>query len=120
MPYITQDRREEIDKGETPKNAGELNYRFTTQILAGERALWVPRLTSISERYLETNGLKYQTINDVLGALDGARREYDRRSSYPNDYHLRQCVKTVADRFYDLHAAPYEDKKIKENGDLPY
>jgi hypothetical protein len=37
----------------------------------------------------------YQSINDVLGALEGAKLEFYRRI-----------------------AAPYEDTKIQENGDV--
>jgi hypothetical protein len=40
-------------------------------------------------------GLSYQTINDIVGALEGAKLEFYRRV-----------------------AVPYEDKKIIENGDV--
>ena len=60
------------------KTVGELNYMITIQC----------------REYLERHGLKYQTVNDILGALEGAKLEFYRRV-----------------------AAPYEDKKIKENGD---
>ncbi len=40
-------------------------------------------------------GLSYQIINDCLGALEGAKLEFTRRI-----------------------VNPYEDKKIKENGDV--
>ena len=45
--------------------------------------------------YLRTHGLSYQTCNDIVGALDNAKDEFKRR---------------VQD--------PYEDHKIKENGDV--
>lgn len=51
--------------------------------------------TEIIVDYLQTKGLSYQTGNDVLGALDACARE-----------------------FYDRVMRPYEDKKIKENGDV--
>jgi hypothetical protein len=93
MPYIKQKDREELDKGyglipseETgvstalvPESPGEMNYLFT-------------RIALI---YAKTHGVNYQTINDVLGALEGAKNEFYRRV-----------------------AVPYEDKKIKENGDV--
>lgn len=34
MPYITKDRRQLIDQGHWPRNAGELTYKFYTQSLA--------------------------------------------------------------------------------------
>lgn len=45
--------------------------------------------------YLERHGENYQTYNDIFGALIGALLELYRRK-----------------------AAPYEDKKIIENGDV--
>lgn len=76
MPYITQDRRREA--WSHPNSAGELNYAFTNLIIG----------------YLRP-GISYQTINDIIGALEGAKAEFYRRV-----------------------VVPYEDKKIKENGDV--
>lgn len=59
--------------------AGELNYLFT----------------KIAIRYLHCKGESYQTYNDIIGALEGAKLELYRRS-----------------------VAPYENGKIKENGDV--
>lgn len=64
---------------DAPRNVGELNYAITQFCVA-----WV-----------ENNGLSYQSINDVLGVLDG-----------------------VAKEFYLRVAVPYETKKIFENGDV--
>lgn len=85
MPYIKQEKRDEFRTvGETGHNpatrtAGELNYEITLKLL----------------KHLKVNGLSYQTINDIVGALEGAKLEFYRRI-----------------------AAPYEDTKIKENGDV--
>jgi len=80
MPYIKQMDREELERGiRKADTAGELNYVFTLYAL----------------EYIQRKGLSYQHINDVLGALDGAKLEFYRRL-----------------------AAPYEDKKIAENGDV--
>ena len=53
------------------------------------------RFSMFARRYLENNGKTYKTINDVIGALDCAKLEFYRRV-----------------------AVPYEEQKIKENGDL--
>lgn len=45
--------------------------------------------------YLAKHGLSYQTCNDIVGALDNAKDEFKRRIQNP-----------------------YEDQKIKENGDV--
>jgi hypothetical protein len=80
MPYIKQADRDALRCGTRhPDTAGELNYTFTLFAL----------------EYIQRKGLSYQHINDVLGALDGAKLEFYRRL-----------------------AAPYEDKKIAENGDV--
>lgn len=62
-----------------PSNAGELNYCFTELII----------------RFLALEGVNYQKINDVIGALEGAKLEFYRRV-----------------------AVKYEDRKIIENGDV--
>jgi len=51
--------------------------------------------TIIAQKYLREHGLNYQHINDVVGALEGCKMELYRRV-----------------------AAPYEDDKIAENGDV--
>lgn len=81
MPYIVSNRRVDlIPELETlPMNAGELNYV----------------LTQVIRQYLHFNGSSYQSINDVVGALEGAKLEFYRRV-----------------------AAPYEDTKIIQNGDV--
>ena len=45
--------------------------------------------------YLEAKGESYKTINDIVGALEGAKAEFQRRI-----------------------VAPYEDKKRQINGDV--
>jgi hypothetical protein len=79
MPYIKPFRRAVLADKPAPENAGELNYCFTVFIL----------------KYLRGKPLSYQLINDVVGALEGAKAEFYRRV-----------------------AVPYENAKIKENGDV--
>jgi len=76
MPYIKKEDR----KGEGfVDTAGKLNYLFTMY----------------SNGYIKTKGESYQTYNDIMGALEGAKLELYRRK-----------------------IAPYEDKKKEENGDV--
>jgi len=80
MPYIKQDDRLELDTlMRFPKTAGELNYEITRMI----------------KFYLEERGRNYQNMNDIIGALEGAKME-----------------------FYARIVRPYEDEKIEENGDV--
>jgi hypothetical protein len=79
VPYILKVFRKDIDNNwRDPQNSGELNYAITKLVL---------------EYYEQEGG--YSSINDVLGALEGAKLEFYRRV-----------------------AAPYEDTKIEENGDV--
>ena len=85
MPYINQVARERIARKiqegvyPDPQDAGELNYL----------------ITSVVDGYFQKRGGRYQQINDVIGALEGAKMEFYRRV-----------------------VAPYEDGKIKDNGDV--
>ena len=51
--------------------------------------------TIIAHQYWESNGRNYQAFNDIIGSLEGCKLELYRRK-----------------------VAPYEDEKIKENGDV--
>ena len=82
MPYIPGGRRLDIDDVDCrsyPENAGELNYRITSAVM---------------EFFRRSEG-RYQDINDIIGALEGAKQEFYRRV-----------------------AVPYEEKKMKANGDV--
>ncbi|MFW6130330.1 MAG: DUF6899 family protein [Atribacterota bacterium] len=97
MPYIKREDRDKFIKTECTgmqslmdfdelkelskkiDNCGELNYVISV----------------ICNEYYKRNGGRYQQINDIVGALEGAKMEYYRRV-----------------------ASPYEDKKIEENGDV--
>jgi len=75
MPYIKQEDR----KPQSATNPGMLNYQ----------------ITGLVSGYMNEKGLSYQTINDVLGALEGAKQEFYRRI-----------------------AVPYENEKLSTNGDV--
>jgi len=78
MPYIKQEDRDRVRRS-TPQNSGELNFK----------------LTELIQNYFVANGESYQQINDIVGALEGAKLEFTRRVTNS-----------------------YEDAKIKENGDV--
>lgn len=79
MPYIQQEIRYALDQGGLPQTPGDLNYCITKAVL----------------RYMEQKDLNYNLINDIVGAIEGAKLEFYRRV-----------------------AVPYEQKKIAANGDL--
>lgn len=80
MPYIHSVARDALNNNERrASHAGELNFQFTQLAL----------------KYIDTYGLRYQTFNDIIGALEGCKMElYRRRISL------------------------YEDQKMEENGDV--
>jgi hypothetical protein len=80
MPYIEQAKRLPATPTTSPiEDTGELNYRLTRVIM----------------RYMNDKGTSYGTINDIVGALEGAKLEFYRRV-----------------------AVPYEDFKCQLNGDV--
>lgn len=80
MPYIAETLREKVSPiGYPAHTVGELNFQITMIILG----------------YVKHWGLSYSHINDVLGALEGAKLEFYRRV-----------------------AVPYENQKIEDNGDV--
>jgi hypothetical protein len=78
MPYIDKLARKVVAE-EGASTAGELNYIFTLALVD----------------YIQRKGLSYQTINDIVGALEGAKAEFQRRI-----------------------VVAYEDAKMKQNGDV--
>jgi len=87
MPYIKQGARIRLRETQTPLNVGELNYMITR--------LCTKFITDMEVADNRSNGVIYSVINDVLGALEGAKLEFYRRV-----------------------AVPYEKQKRKENGDV--
>lgn len=88
MPYLKPNRRELIDNyleellvflSQNDTVAGDLNYIYT----------------KINKEFINRKGKNYQTFNDLVGALEGAKLELYRRQ-----------------------IGTYEDLKIIENGDV--
>ncbi|PCI45906.1 MAG: hypothetical protein COB41_00520 [Proteobacteria bacterium] len=89
MPYIKKDRRNDIVRCDS-------YYRELIPLEninnSGELQYAMAMLFKF---YMKKKGLNYQACNDIMGALAGAQMEFYRRV-----------------------VAPYEDLKIKENGDV--
>lgn len=122
MPYIKSKQRLDLMTGKTRvTNPGELNYLITRELL---KVLDGNSVEEIKENiigllfdYCENIGFKYQTVNDIMGALQCASMECCRR----NMDLFEQVEDILADipvEFYHNIVAPYEDKKIQENGDV--
>ena len=62
MPYISKKNREEL-KNRQPNTPGELQYL----------------MAAMFKSYLHRQGIQYQTMNDIMGALAGAHSEFYRK-----------------------------------------
>jgi len=105
MPYIEQSNREQYDglvdqlfEGLKDKPIGHVNYVIS-------RLIW--KLFHYTRSY--TVG------NNLVGALYCAALEYKRRKL---GNRLFKMLRKIAERFYSNAVVPYEDEKIKENGDV--
>ena len=117
MPYITFYRRHAIfSAGEVPANAGELNYLVTMYIQTLEITRLASYIRQVIDEYVTLHTEKYQTYNDVFGALDCAKREMLRRGKY--NHLARGIIDNLLDELYYKHVGPYEDTKILQNGDV--
>ena len=111
MPYIPAEDRPALDAYQRqPETVGELNYLLTRQL---KRGLDVEALWTTIELYLDARRESYALYNDVMGVLDCAGREHARRGWAGVD-----TLALLANRLYLQRVAPYEDKKILENGDV--
>ena len=125
MPYVTQQRRVELRACPIPKVAGEVNYLLTLALIRAYRSSsfkWLGKATSdlIMRYWNEADKQCYQTINDILGAIDGAKREFKRRTVASDiELHLVEKQLNLAlNAFYSKIAGPYEDDAIIRNGDV--
>lgn len=91
MPYVKQARRDAILERTIKHDGVDHKINLAEITTAGELNY---AITEIIKAYYQ-GGQSYQGINDVVGALEGAKIEFYRRV-----------------------AVPYEDEKIKENGDV--
>lgn len=87
MPYILAADRDKLQSAadaiaavvDQDTTAGDLNYLMSL----------------MAKAYIEAKGLRYEHLNAVVGALESAKAEFQRRV-----------------------VAPYEDQKIADNGDV--
>ena len=121
MPYIlkTDKRREKLRNGEPALSAGELNYQIFYYVKHNLFALEDPTdydiyYKNIKKFVKQFLGEKpnYQRYNDMTGCLIRCAIEIERRLNLD----INILIDVVAS--YDCEIARYEDKKIKENGDV--
>ncbi len=94
MPYITQNKREEIIEKDDVFGDGEIFHRIVMEHIDKPGELNYA-ITEMLINYLNRKGVSYTNMNEVIGVLECAKLELYRRMT-----------------------APYEDTKIEENGDV--
>lgn len=122
MPYIRKEER--ADAESSPIAPGELNYSITSlaiDVLTGD--LSIESLTRLAYQrgvtYFEMQPPSYTNGNAVVGAYYCAAHELIRRLADSEDVEMvADCLTNAASLFYTSHLAPYENKKIAENGDV--
>lgn len=124
MPYINPGMRNDLSKNwAVASTVGELNYLLTLKAL----------------EFLKQRGLSYATINTVIASFErtktGDRLKCkkdtltramqdiiedfrDNNTGEVSSIEIGGAIECAKLEFYRRVAAPYEDKKIAENGDV--
>lgn len=139
MPYILKDNREKLKENPVPETTGELNYLMTMAIFEvtkdwNKKEIIIPgvkskkilypanKIANICADYLEARKFCYITLNDCGGAILFSMFETIRRNPHNMPQNLLNALYnhalSFAMRYYTIVVVPYENKKIKENGDL--
>lgn len=123
MPYI-----KEFERDEPIDTTGRLTYHVCMSIIQAEKDDDIKYdnvlrsiLDGVLTQYLwdahqEYRITAYRQINDWMGSLYCSLHELTRRRLI-NTYSQLQIL-TYIQTFYNEVVVPYEDQKIKENGDI--
>lgn len=80
MPYLaSKQRRRELDAGARPVDGAELNYC----------------ISRLADGFVADHGLAYHTLEEIVGAMESAKAEFQRRI-----------------------VGPYEETKLKDHGEV--
>lgn len=109
MPYLTADNKQNVGERKlTNLNSGELNYELTMSAI----------------QFLQTRVVNYDNLQAAYHHIEKEARQWaiefaDEASSYDRLLdHLLGAARLAQAEFYRRVLAPYEDKKIKANGDV--
>jgi hypothetical protein len=123
MPYLTKKRKDELkDKKRLYTTAGDLTYGLTILMIAAGKDYEIhlkDAFLSEVERFTAKRPESFAMYAVVLGSLTAAEEEFIRRvqpSEASDD--ILGCLSLFRIDYYREYVAPYEDKKIEENGDV--
>lgn len=139
MPYITQEDRKRVDETQIPETQGELNYLIHTIL---EKRLKVSYSTlndligALDEALDITINFKTpvesqtQVVQDIHNAMISYIENDAKYSVATNEGRDKRCaeltvelrgsVRCIQLEIYRRIAAPYEEKKKEENGDISF
>lgn len=124
MPYVNQEAKEDLHYLQ-PRNAGELTYKFVQHALSDNHYSDKYNDIMYSAKLYQENKMvmSFQVHADVLGALTAARLEIMRRLDCCSTSHgvvadAKWALERATDDYYTNLVGPYEDGKIKSNGDV--
>lgn len=137
MPYIQNRLRDPISRwldgnrdpvfAKSPSNLGELTFALTMTVACQPRDELHAKLDEIVTFYRENYAnTGYAGLAEIMGALSCTAREYDRRCvndawgdpAFPSKLGRSVEIHSFTNSFYESVVAPYEDEKIRENGDV--
>lgn len=113
MPYIDTKLKKFIKLNHVANTPGELNFLICYLTMQGYNPEYI---LSTLVSYWQSKGGNYAAANDVIGAVTCASYELIRRKFImPSDY-LK--IAKLGIKFYTRIIIPYEEEKIKSNGDI--
>lgn len=95
MPYVMEPRRREILIDVTDPNSAISDLMINVRAAASSPGDLNFAISELCKAYLRSHGLDYTSLNEIVGVLECTKLEFYRRVT-----------------------APYEDEKIKQNGDI--
>src|SRR5262245_21668776 len=123
MPYIRQDAKDDLHFLQ-PRDVGELTYKFTLIALSEQHySDKYNDLLYAAKQYKEGSEKRFQQHAEVLGAFRATFREIGRRldcCSLATGVIAdgKWALETAEIDYYQQVIGPYEDTKIKTNGDV--
>lgn len=122
MPYITPQRREELENPLEPYvDPGDLTYGLYVAAITEDGDFTSGVIGAHVARYINNGEPKYERYALVLGCLYSCALELDRQQSkhLQSEYiDYADLIHCYAIQYYRDVIAPYEDTKIEQNGDV--
>jgi hypothetical protein len=139
MPYITQEDRKRVDETQIPKTQGELNYLIHTILekrLKASYSTLNDLIGALDEALDATINFKTlienqpQVVRDIHDAMVSyiehdakysiATNEESEKRAAELTTELKGVARCIQLEIYRRIAAPYEEKKKEENGDISF